>query len=85
MLIYSRSAERIMRRLTYCPVCDQEAEEIGALTADIRHVDCSSCGRYLISNTAVAKFKNLPFEERRQRLEEAKRAAKPGNLPIIVH
>ncbi len=74
------NAEKIPSQDMACPVCG------GAVTVTDIGVLCPTCGEYDVSGMVIAagKLQSLEPRQRREILDRAKRAAKPGKRPIIT-
>jgi len=68
-----------------CPICDGLAEELPN-TIDGKSIHCERCGDFNVSGTVYDPgfLERLDPEERRQALENAKRAASQGKRPMIT-
>ncbi len=71
------------RHPTSCPVCDGSAWEEMPHDSDAEVISCASCGQFRISGSALETMKHVDADTRRGKLEDAKRAARPGALPFI--
>ena len=68
-----------------CPICEGQASEGTHLDGGDTHtISCPACGSFKIADIAVSTMMGLAPEHRRERLEETKRTAKPGELPHII-
>jgi hypothetical protein len=68
-----------------CPICEAPASEATHLDEGDTHIiSCPSCGRFKIADIAISTMMGLAPEHRRERLEETKRSAKPGELLHII-
>ena len=72
-------------RALSCPVCgDPASEEMHLHDEDAQTISCPKCGRFGISATALRIMGLLAPEERRGKLEDARKQAQPGQIPLIV-
>jgi len=46
-------------------------------------VTCDTCGQFQISDSGEAAIKRLSSEDRRAKLEEARKLAGPGEIPYL--
>lgn len=68
-----------------CPICEGPASEETHLDGGDTHtISCPTCGRFKIADIAISTMMGLASEHRRERLEDTKRTAKPGELPYII-
>jgi hypothetical protein len=66
-----------------CPVCEELAQDVDPGTFDGKIVNCSSCGDYRVTFTALGLLAAKMLEDRTAVLTRAELDARPGNLPEI--
>lgn len=66
-----------------CPVCNGKAMHLPN-HGDYVELDCSSCGHFRVSGSALASVPNLATTEGRRSLDRARLRAHYGSLPLIT-
>jgi hypothetical protein len=68
-----------------CPICSNASVMPYEKEPDQRAIDCDRCRPYAVDHSRWARFLKLPFEEKIDALEKAKRRAKPGERPVVTY
>ena len=67
-----------------CPICEARADLTRPRDGGYGTFSCWDCGCFNISDSAVETVKELSLEARQARLLEAKRTARPGEVPEVT-
>ena len=66
-----------------CPICGNPSNAGSPTFRGRKEVTCDTCGQFQISDTGEAALKRLSSEDRRAKLEEARKLAGPGEIPYL--
>lgn len=67
----------------YCPISNEEVKEALPRSADFAEFICPTCGRFRITGTAMKIVRTKELQDRLAVLDEAKRRAPNGIIPLI--
>ena len=65
-----------------CPICGNQSNAGSPTFRGRKEVTCETCGQFQLSHSGEAALKGLSPQDRRAKLEEARRRAGPGEIPV---